>query len=246
MPMIRFSFGITLSALTLSILLPGCYESFVHEPDGSVPPVSCAEDEFTCASDDCVPRALVCDRIPHCVDGSDEAPANADCGDPCGPPELRCLNGAYIPASLACDGVFDCADGSDEATINPTCELMLCVDDHLEENDCAEEAAVVVPVSTGIAAQICPWDYDHYRLDAFGGGTLTIAIRFEHDRGDLDLRLMNPDGLVVASSISGTDDEEVIWEIADDALGAYTFMVHGYRGAQNAYVIDIDFSAAAP
>lgn len=32
----------------------------------------CSDDEFQCGDGQCIPRDLVCDRQPHCRDGSDE------------------------------------------------------------------------------------------------------------------------------------------------------------------------------
>ncbi|XP_065178550.1 low-density lipoprotein receptor-related protein 4-like isoform X2 [Sycon ciliatum] len=71
--------------------------------------------QFKCInSDTCVPRAMVCDGIAQCVDGSDEAlPSCQSCAG--GNEEYGCAaNHRCIASGKHCDGVNDCGDWSDE------------------------------------------------------------------------------------------------------------------------------------
>ena len=41
--------------------------------------ILCSENEFKCASGECIPSGLVCDTVRHCADGSDES---INCSNP--------------------------------------------------------------------------------------------------------------------------------------------------------------------
>uniref|UniRef100_A0A8C4YVF2 Very low density lipoprotein receptor n=1 Tax=Gadus morhua TaxID=8049 RepID=A0A8C4YVF2_GADMO len=74
--------------------------------------ITCAPNEFTCASGRCISRNFVCNGEDECGDGSDEvgcAPSS------CGPSEFQCGNASCIPASWVCDEDVDCQDQSDES-----------------------------------------------------------------------------------------------------------------------------------
>ncbi|VDM41615.1 unnamed protein product [Toxocara canis] len=78
-----------------------------------------AEIAFTCKNKKCVPRAMVCDGMNDCGDGSDEA--KCDCGvlERAGN-VIRCgmtsehITQKCIPALRRCDGYEDCPGGEDE------------------------------------------------------------------------------------------------------------------------------------
>uniref|UniRef100_A0A8C5GS65 Very low-density lipoprotein receptor n=1 Tax=Gouania willdenowi TaxID=441366 RepID=A0A8C5GS65_GOUWI len=83
--------------------------------------ITCAPNEFTCASGRCISRNFMCNSEDDCGDGSDElgcAPSS------CGPSEFQCGNSSCIPGSWVCDDDVDCQDQSDESPtrcgIHPT------------------------------------------------------------------------------------------------------------------------------
>ena len=97
--------------------------------------------EFQCDYGACIPTSLVCDRITHCMDASDEVYCqsydipedlpSAQIDDVKPQPEVKpktCLRTDFtcrpsmkcIPYLKRCDGVQDCPDGSDEQSCQGT------------------------------------------------------------------------------------------------------------------------------
>lgn len=67
--------------------------------------ITCATNEFTCASGRCISKNFVCNSEDDCGDSSDEvecAPSS------CGPSEFQCGNSSCIPSSWVCDDDVDC------------------------------------------------------------------------------------------------------------------------------------------
>uniref|UniRef100_A0A8C6KP95 Very low density lipoprotein receptor n=1 Tax=Nothobranchius furzeri TaxID=105023 RepID=A0A8C6KP95_NOTFU len=74
--------------------------------------VTCAVNEFTCASGRCVSQNFVCNGEDDCGDASDEVECEPSS---CGPSEFQCGNASCIPAGWVCDDDVDCQDQSDES-----------------------------------------------------------------------------------------------------------------------------------
>jgi hypothetical protein len=47
--------------------------------DATVDAQECTEDQFTCASGDCILAIYECDGFPDCADSSDESPLDPNC-----------------------------------------------------------------------------------------------------------------------------------------------------------------------
>lgn len=121
----------------------------------------------------------------------------------------------------------------------------VCLPDLYEPNDffltLDDVPVVAAPGADGLT--ICPFDQDWLQVEAPAGATLTVAILFSHDEGDLDLRLYDPSlstTTPVASSTSGDDDEVIVHQVG----AATTFLVRvaGFQGASAGYdlVIELD------
>ncbi len=74
-------------------------------------------------------------------------------------------------------------------------------------------------------------DYYKFTTSAEGGKDDAVRITFSHARGDLDMRLLNSDGVVVSSSNSTRDVEEI--SLKGLAAGTYYVHVLGFSGASN-------------
>lgn len=72
----------------------------------------CGVDEFTCASEICVPLDFVCDRDDDCRDGSDEK----NCQHMCEAPEhyYCAADNKCLSAAALCNGVVECSTREDE------------------------------------------------------------------------------------------------------------------------------------
>jgi hypothetical protein len=80
--------------------------------------------------------------------------------------------------------------------------------DYFEDNDSSATAALVVAgAASGLS--VCPSDDDFYAINLSPLDDISIELFFEDSEGDIDLRLYNPLGNVVASSLSGTDHEDL-------------------------------------
>ncbi|XP_067931666.1 mucin-2-like [Watersipora subatra] len=83
---------------------------------------TCSPHDFTCHLSEtrrCIPKQWMCDKMPDCEYGEDEA----DCVYECSSQEFSCIrSGKCIDRGLLCDGQYDCADRSDELMCVLQCE----------------------------------------------------------------------------------------------------------------------------
>jgi hypothetical protein len=77
-------------------------------------------------------------------------------------------------------------------------------------------------------------DIDVYSWTRSVGDKLVVEVKFYHKQGDLEAALFDPDGLVLDTSRSETDDEEVSMSTAAVA-GKYLVAVWGFKDATNTY-----------
>ncbi|MEW5795225.1 MAG: PPC domain-containing protein, partial [Candidatus Zixiibacteriota bacterium] len=96
-----------------------------------------------------------------------------------------------------------------------------CCDDQYEEND---TRATCTPLSEGTWITAKQADDDWYCIDVTPGyERVLIDCRFSHAEGDIDIRLVNSGGAVLASSRS-TDDNEYI-DFTVSTSGVYYIQV---------------------
>jgi len=114
-----------------------------------------------------------------------------------------------------------------------------CFDDHLEEND-SMQAAMFILNGSYPELVMCPGDEDWYEHYMFSGETLSTQIAFLHAQGDLDLRLLDAQGVELDASNSSGDGEEVSVTIAEEGL--YYVRVIDYAVTQEtAYAMTVSY-----
>ena len=106
-----------------------------------------------------------------------------------------------------------------------------CAADAFEPNDTAG-AAAPLPFGTHSGLSACDGDDDFYRVDLSAGQQVSLQALFAHTEGDIDLRLLDPGGTQVASSLSVTDDENINFTATQ--AGPHVVHVELYRDAGSA------------
>ncbi|MEO5368391.1 MAG: PPC domain-containing protein, partial [Magnetococcus sp. WYHC-3] len=120
--------------------------------------------------------------------------------------------------------------------INPTGTVSVTGDIY-ENNDTRETATDLRALNAGETMledlSVEAGDMDWYRFELTGRGTAEseITVSFAHELGDVDIRLTDANGHVLAAS-SGTSDEERV-SLQGLAAGTYFLQVAGYGGAAN-------------
>lgn len=107
--------------------------------------------------------------------------------------------------------------------------------DATEPNDAANAATPLTPGETAEAAIAPTGDVDFYRLDVDDGDTVVVDMRFNDERGDLDLGLYDADGTLLDQSISTSDEEQVTYVV--DREGTLYVIVVGFVGATGPYTL---------
>jgi hypothetical protein len=121
-----------------------------------------------------------------------------------------------------------------------------CETDALEENDSFEDAREV-ELGEYADLSLCESDDDFYLVCAGGDGTLQTTVRFTHQDGDVDMRLLTEEGEVVELS-NGVRDEERI--DVDGVEEGDCFVLHVYlfgrRDAQTTYDMQLRLDGDTP
>ncbi len=117
-----------------------------------------------------------------------------------------------------------------------------CTDDPNEDDDTREQARQLLPDEVAMG-RVCPGDEDWFRFDVSAPARATLLLTFQHAQGDLDLRLYAPDGSLVASSLSVTNDEYI--DATLDTPGIYHVQVSGWRDARNTYELLLDITPSS-
>lgn len=103
-----------------------------------------------------------------------------------------------------------------------------CVADSFEPNDTIA-AAMSAPAGTITNLGICENDDDFYAVNLSSGQAATINALFSDAEGDLDLRLIDPAGTQVASSLTVDDNESISYTPTQS--GAFVVRVNLYQDA---------------
>jgi hypothetical protein len=118
----------------------------------------------------------------------------------------------------------------------------MCTDDGREDDDTIAMASM--PGDTVSDGQICAGDTDYFRIDGAFRELVTVTVDgFSHSEGDLDLRLLDSAGTILASS-AGTMDSESAQHCMGDGGRVYA-QVLGYRMAEGGYSLRVTRMAGA-
>jgi len=123
-----------------------------------------------------------------------------------------------------------------------------CGDDLYEQNDTRAEAALVPAPQLVTGLTVCFRDADWYAVAVEAGQTLSVSLsQFSNADGDIDVRLLSPDGAVVDASTSTADHEEV--QAVAPRSGLYRVHVSLFddpdRGG-NTYALDVSLDPEEP
>lgn len=165
----------------------------------------------------------------------------------------ECLLGLVV-ASLGsvlggCSLVLDFSDSAIPVDAAPDAPFTQAQCDYLEPNNSVAEAVVITPAETGTAA-ICPGDvedHDFYKFTVPAGTTsVAVSILFtSRPTGDLDLKLLDPAGTMLAQSRGFVDNETITCPSASPscptlAEGEYVIEVFpALLGAVNSYSLSL-------
>ena len=111
-----------------------------------------------------------------------------------------------------------------------------CTDDAYEPNDNVAQAPLIAD-GTYNNLVICPGNEDWFKLQVGRNVRITIDVFFDQADGDLDLYLMEIGTRAVASSISQTDNEHLVYTTTEPAT--LYVRVAGYQNASNAYTLRV-------
>lgn len=118
--------------------------------------------------------------------------------------------------------------------------VMQCMDDGFEGgvgND-TRDNAVPIDGAVGRELVICGDDEDWYSVELQAGVDIAVTLTFSHADGDIDARLLDPDGTRVSSGLSGDDNESFTYQA--QATGTHLLHVYGYELERNAYTLAVD------
>ena len=110
--------------------------------------------------------------------------------------------------------------------------------DFLDTNNTLANAAAVTRGTTHANEIKTDSENDFYRFTIKKGETVTFKIAFEHDKGDLDMELLDADGDTIETS-QGTDDEETIRYTAQEDT-TVSLKVYGYDEAKARYTLEVE------
>jgi hypothetical protein len=105
-------------------------------------------------------------------------------------------------------------------------------DDQFEENDQQSEAAPLYEYNYYHNLYVFSNDDDWYSM-TISADSLSIICIFDHANGDINMDLVDANGIILATSQSTTDDEQISHIV--DELGTYYIHVYLSSGTSNTY-----------
>lgn len=166
-------------------------------------------------------------------------------GEPfCG---TTCTGGRDCPSGFQCLQ-FDSIDGVPTSQCVPA-DLncgQLCIEDTFDAaqpNDSPQSTTQIGP-GRYEDLSICADDMDFYAVSVEAQQSIRAKIRFENNRGDLDLVMSlpeHPEGEFHYQSVNSDLDEEIVYEPCTSAAGQALIAVYSYYAdVENRYQLDIE------
>ncbi len=110
-----------------------------------------------------------------------------------------------------------------------------CPSDSLEPND---SIAMAPFIGTGdYTLTVCPGDQEWLKVSANEGETLILNLSFQHQYGDLDIRLYDATQTLVGQSDTATSEENILYNAKK--TGVFYVQVYGYQGSHNTGKLNI-------
>ncbi|MCA9676023.1 MAG: PPC domain-containing protein [Kofleriaceae bacterium] len=154
----------------------------------------------------------------------------------------------------ACSLILDFSDppAPPDATVIDAISASAC--DFGEPNDSRTTAFPLDPVDGQVAGICGTGDRDFYSFAVADGQELSFEILFAQDgaRGDLDMRLLDVDGNIIARSLSTDANEKLVCPGANPtcptlAAGDYFIEIFGFTAdVENSYTINFDLTGGTP
>ncbi|MBN2359435.1 MAG: PPC domain-containing protein [Deltaproteobacteria bacterium] len=191
-----------------------------------------AQISFTAANGDLDLQLL--DPSGQVVDSSTTATGNTETVD-----HVAVIAGRFALRVYGYRG----ATNSYQLQLTVTPATPTCREDGYEDND--DQAHATLVTAGTYDGQTCAGDEDWFAINLNAGDTLDVNLLFAHANGDLDLQLRAPDGVLLRTSASTDDNEEILDYVVPNA-GSYALRVRGFLGAENSYRLSIVVTPAAP
>lgn len=107
---------------------------------------------------------------------------------------------------------------------------LTCAPDPFEANN-TRAAAASLPLGTYSGLTACENDADFYAVNLTGSQTVTVQTLFSNAEGDIDLRLYDPNGTQVSSSVSVSDNESLTFTPTMSGLHVIEVTLYGDAGS---------------
>ena len=117
-----------------------------------------------------------------------------------------------------------------------------CPNDGFEVNNSIAAATPMPAAGTG--AVVCDTDLDVYALEVPSGATVEISISYDANLGDVDLELVDANGVLLDQSGSATNSDLVLWQNngPTETVYARMFSLEEVDPGGSPYTIDYEFA----